>query len=139
MLLNVAFGDHQVTDYQADVEARTIGARAHRPVLFDGRWPDTERPLERARRSATTRTPARRSTTGTPGRSAKNRRPGQRRSAPNRRRYENLPNRTGEDPHGAPRATPAEQQLVSDFFDGAIPESDNCGGGPCFAIGFSGP
>ena len=34
--------------------------------------------------------------------------------------YENLPNRTGEDPHGAPRAAPAEQQLVSDFFDGAI-------------------
>ena len=53
--------------------------------------------------------------------------------------YENLPNRTGADPHGAPRATPAEQQLVSDFFDGAIQESDNCGGGPCFAIGFSGP
>ncbi len=41
VLLNVAFGDHQVTDYQADVEARTVGARAHRPVLFDGRWPDT--------------------------------------------------------------------------------------------------
>ena len=34
--------------------------------------------------------------------------------------YENLPNRGGEDPHGAPRATPAEQQLVSDFFEGAI-------------------
>ena len=49
------------------------------------------------------------------------------------------PNRSGADPHGAPRATPAEQQLVSDFFEGAIPESDNCGGGPCFAIGFSGP
>ena len=43
-----------------------------------------------------------------------------------------LPNRDGEDPHGAPRAAPAEQQLVSDFFDGAIPKSDNCGGGPCF-------
>ncbi len=42
VLMNVAFGDHQVTDYQADVEARTIGARAHRPVLFPGRWPDTD-------------------------------------------------------------------------------------------------
>ena len=53
--------------------------------------------------------------------------------------YENLPNRIGEDPHGAPRATPAEQQLVSDFFEGAIQESDNCGGGPCYAGGFTGP
>src|SRR5205085_2872978 len=39
VLMDVAFGDHQVTDYQADVEARTIGARAHRPVLYEGRWP----------------------------------------------------------------------------------------------------
>jgi hypothetical protein len=42
VLMDVAFGDHQVSDYQADVEARTIGARAHRPVLFPGRWPDTD-------------------------------------------------------------------------------------------------
>src|ERR1700730_7874888 len=41
VLMDVAFGDHQVTDYQADVEARTIGAKAHRPVLFNGRWPQT--------------------------------------------------------------------------------------------------
>lgn len=34
---------------------------------------------------------------------------------------------------------PAEQQLVSNFFDGAILQSDDCGGGPCFSIGFSGP
>ena len=32
----------------------------------------------------------------------------------------------GEDPHGAPRAAAAEQQLVSDFFNGAIQKSDNC-------------
>ena len=41
VLMDVAFGDHQVTDYQADVEARTIGASAHRPVLYKGRWPQT--------------------------------------------------------------------------------------------------
>jgi hypothetical protein len=70
VLMNVAFGDHQVTIYQADVEARTIGAAAHRPVLFPGRWPDTD-VLWRVPRSATTRTPARRSTTGTPARFAR--------------------------------------------------------------------
>jgi hypothetical protein len=53
--------------------------------------------------------------------------------------YENLPNRSGVDPHGAPRAEPAEQQLVSNFFAGAILQSDDCGGGPCFAGGFTGP
>jgi hypothetical protein len=53
--------------------------------------------------------------------------------------YENLPNRTGADPHGLPRATAAEQQLVSDFFDGAIQPSDGCGGGPCYSVGFTGP
>src|SRR5437588_643505 len=40
VLLDVAFGDHQVTDYQAEVEARTIGARAHRPAIYTGRWPE---------------------------------------------------------------------------------------------------
>ncbi|HXP36164.1 MAG TPA: hypothetical protein VN817_00225, partial [Solirubrobacteraceae bacterium] len=53
--------------------------------------------------------------------------------------YENLPNRTGEDPHSAPRAAPAEQQLVSDFFNGAIQKSDNCNHGPCYAGSFTGP
>ena len=38
--MNVALGDHQVTNYQADVEARTIGAKIHTPVVYDGRWPN---------------------------------------------------------------------------------------------------
>jgi hypothetical protein len=39
VLLDVAFGDHQVTPFQADVEARTIGARIHAPILPVGRSP----------------------------------------------------------------------------------------------------
>ena len=42
MLLNVAFGDHQVTNWAADVEARTIGASTHRPILDPGRWPGVD-------------------------------------------------------------------------------------------------
>ena len=53
--------------------------------------------------------------------------------------YENLPNRLGEDPHSSPRAAPAEQTLVSDFFEGAIQKTDRCGGGPCYAGTFTGP
>jgi hypothetical protein len=39
--LNVAFGDHQVTMWSAEIMARTIGASVHQPALADGRHPDT--------------------------------------------------------------------------------------------------
>ena len=41
VLMHVAFGDHQVSDTAAEVQARTIGARGYRPVLDTGRspWP----------------------------------------------------------------------------------------------------
>jgi hypothetical protein len=138
VLMDVAFGDHQVTDYQADVEARTVGAEAHRPVLFPGRWPNTDVLWHVAsipRRSYTGSAiyywdigPIRESSPGSGSFIGTEPPP-----------YENLPNRTGEDPHGAPRAAAAEQQLVSDFFEGKIPKTDNCGGGACYAGSFTGP
>ena len=36
VLMHVAFGDHQVSDTTAEVEARTIGARGYQPVLDRG-------------------------------------------------------------------------------------------------------
>ena len=42
VLLNVAFGDHQVSMWAAEIMARTIGADVHQPALEDGRHPDTE-------------------------------------------------------------------------------------------------
>ena len=42
VLLNVAFGDHQVSMWSAEIMARTIGASVHQPALADGRHPDTE-------------------------------------------------------------------------------------------------
>jgi hypothetical protein len=138
VLLDVAFGDHQVTDYQADVEARTVGAAAHRPVLFPGRWPDTrvlwhvpaidEYPYTGSAVYYWDIGPVREQPLGSGTMVGVEPPP-----------YENLPNRSGQDPHGAPRAAAAEQQLVSDFFAGAILESDNCGGGPCYAGSFTGP
>jgi hypothetical protein len=138
VLMDVAFGDHQVSDYQADVEARTIGARAHNPMLFPGRWPNTEVlwSVPAIARYPYTGSaiyywdigPIRESPVGSGTFVGVEPPP-----------YENLPDRSGEDPHGAPRAAPAEQQLVSDFFEGAIPNEDNCGHGPCFAGSFTGP
>ena len=40
VVLHVAFGDHQVAQVAAEIEARTIGARIHQPALADGRHPD---------------------------------------------------------------------------------------------------
>jgi len=138
VLLDIAFGDHQVTDYQADVEARTIGAAAHRPVLYSGRWPNTEVlwNVPTINRYPYTGSAAYywdggpvRPDPANPAETLGTEPPP----------YENLPNRVGEDPHGLPRATAAEQQLVSNFFDGAIQHSDDCGGGPCYSGTFAGP
>jgi hypothetical protein len=138
VLMDVAFGDHQVSDYQADVEARTVGASAHKPVLFKGRWPNT---------NVLWNVPAIRAYPFT-GSAIYYWDIGPVRPNPSDPEttigvepppYENLPNRTGEDPHSSPRAAPAEQQLVSDFFNGAIPKTDNCGHGPCYAGSFTGP
>jgi hypothetical protein len=138
VVMNVAFGDHQVTDYQADVEARTIGAQAHLPVLFKGRWPNTDVlwNVPRIRRYPYTGSAVYYWDIGPVREDPAN--PGKLIGVPPPP-YENLPNREGEDPHGAPRGAPAAEQLVSDFFEGAIPASDNCGGGPCFAGAFTGP
>jgi hypothetical protein len=138
VLMDVAFGDHQVSDYQADVEARTVGAAAHQPVLFDGRWPNTDVlwNVPSIHRYPYTGSaiyywdigPVREDPAN-PGTQIGTEPPP----------YENLPNRVGQDPHGAPREAAAEQQAVSDFFDGALLKSDNCGGGPCYAGSFTGP
>jgi len=42
VLLHVAFGDHQVSELSALVEARTIGATIHQPVAAAGRWQEVE-------------------------------------------------------------------------------------------------
>jgi hypothetical protein len=138
VLLDVAFGDHQVTDYQAEVEARTIGAEAHEPALYHGRWPNTnvfwdipritEYPYAGSAIYLWDIGPVRENPSD-PGTQIGVEPPP----------YENLPDESGEDPHEAPRNTPAEEQLVSDFFEGSIPKTDRCGRGPCYAGSFTGP
>lgn len=41
VLLQAAFGDHQVSMWSAELLARTIGARRHAPALVAGRHPDS--------------------------------------------------------------------------------------------------
>jgi hypothetical protein len=136
VLINVALGDHQVTNFASDVEARTIGASAHVPILDPGRWPDvdvlwgvppiTSYPFTGSAifywDTGPVRTdPATGETIGVP-------------PPP----LENVPNRAGEDPHGAPRGAPQGLQLISQFLSPSGTITDVCGGMPCYAGGWTG-
>lgn len=138
VLLDVALGDHQVTDYQAEVEARTIGAEGHEPAVYPGRWPGmhvlwgvpaiTEYPYTGSAIYYWDIGPIRENPAD-PGTKIGVEPPP----------FENIPNSEGEDPHEAPRNAPAEQQLVSDFFGGSILSTDRCGRKACYAGTFTGP
>jgi hypothetical protein len=137
VLINVALGDHQVTNFASDVEARTIGARAHVPVLDPGRWPDvdvlwgvppiTQYPFTGSAIFYWDTGPVRPdpdnpgATIGVP-------------PPP----LENVPNRAGEDPHGAPRGAPQGLELISQFLSPSGAITDVCGGDPCYAGGWTG-
>jgi hypothetical protein len=137
VLLSVALGDHQVSNFASDVEARTVGLRTHRPILEPGRWPDTDvlwnvpeipsYPYDGSaivyfdigpERTNPSPPPT---TIGVP-------------PPP----WTNTPNRGGEDPHGAPRGAPIGLHMISDFLapNGAV--TDRCGG-PCYSGGYTGP
>jgi hypothetical protein len=122
VLMQVAFGDHQVTQYQADVVARTIGARIHAPILAPGRSPQAvpswgipampaNAPWAGSGIVYWDSGPA---VVGPPP-------------------LENVPNQSGQDPHEHPRRTPAARRQKSDFLqpDGRV--VDTCGGRPCVA------
>jgi hypothetical protein len=118
VLMHVAFGDHQVSDTAAEVEARTIGARAYRPVLDAGRSPWTRFQLIPSIGSF----PFKGSAivmwdSGTP--------------APP---ITNTPNRGGNDPHSRPRSTPTARTQKSEFLkiNGSV--VDVCGGKACHAV-----
>jgi hypothetical protein len=133
VLLHVAFGDHQVSDTTAEVEARTIGAYGLRPVLDPGRspWPRFQLipppptvPFSGSAVVMWDTGPTRMEGTQVVGTDAPP--------------VENLPNRTGDDPHDNVRAMPAARlQKAAFLINGLI--VDVCGGGPCHAGTWTGP
>ncbi len=133
VLLHPAFGDHQVANVAAEVEARTIRACAHRPALFAGRSPDAE-PLFGIR---TLGDPACEKSgityfdTGPVRDNGANGTP-----APP---TANVPPREGNDPHSAPRNDPVGRTQKSDFLRTGGGLTDICAPLPCFAGGFTGP
>jgi hypothetical protein len=127
VLLHVAFGDHQVTHWSADIEARTIGASIHAPTLAPGRSEDKTPyfgipaiktypffgsamvvwdtgPFDPALNAGTPPPPV-----------------------------ENQPPRDGVDPHGKPRTQPGARLQISEFLKSTGKVVDGCAGEPCFA------
>jgi hypothetical protein len=125
VLMHVGFGDHQVADVSAEVEARTIGARIHRPALARPRFRDRPYPDEPApdpfeRIASLPDGPYDGSaivfwdTHATPPPPAGN-----------------VPPREGEDPHEQPRRSAIARRQKDAFLrpDGRV--IDVCGGAPC--------
>jgi hypothetical protein len=134
VLMHVAFGDHQVSDTVAEVEARTIGARAYQPALVAGRspWPRLQMipsigsfPFGGSAIVFWDTGPLRTVGTETLGTNAPP--------------ATNTPNRSGDDPHDNPRDTPSARVQKSEFLKVGGQVVDVCGGKPCFAAPYTGP
>ena len=118
VLLHEAFGDHQVTNVATEIEARTIGASIHTPVLGAGRSYEV--------------TPA----YGIPGIASypfdgsalviwDSGTP----TPPTT----NTPNTGGSDPHGKPRSNVDARMQKSEFLKTGGAVVDVCSGAPCLA------
>jgi hypothetical protein len=116
VLMHVAFGDHQVANVTAEVEARTIGASVRWPALAPGRHTDVNPyfgiphigafPFDGSAMVLWD--------TGVP--------------APP---TTNTPPRGGQDPHSAPRNSPAARRQKSEFLRTGGAVVDVCDGAPC--------
>ena len=138
VLLHVGFGDHQVADITTEVQARTIGAGVHRPLLGPGRERFRDRPYPDGPSNPFSGVrslidgddgsgvifwdigPPRAEKKGTPAPYAAN-----------------IPPREGQDPHESPRRTARARVQKSAFLRPGGKIIDVCGG-PCFADDYTG-
>lgn len=128
VLMQIAYGDFQVSMYAGAAEARTIGAAAHRPALDPVRSRDQRLfyGIPSITRYPFTGSAIEIWDSG----------PGRVQPPP----VANVPPTAGPnniDPHGDPRNTPAAQLQISDFLapNGAV--VDTCGGSPCHSYDYA--
>jgi hypothetical protein len=127
VLLHVGFGDHQVADITTEVEARTIGAKVHRPLLDADRPRFRDRPYPDGPSKPFWGVPSLADgdtgsgvvfwdihTTAPPPAG-------------------NVPNREGQDPHEYPRRSKLARQQKSEFLRPGGRIIDVCGRKPCSA------
>ncbi|HTU13820.1 MAG TPA: hypothetical protein VMF31_01360 [Solirubrobacterales bacterium] len=138
VLMDIAFGDHLVTNWQSNVMARTIGARAVNPFISSGRWPGvdfqwgiepiTGYPYDGSAIAYWDSGPVR-PDPDNPGQFIGNTVPP----------IQNVAPILGEDPHEDPRRADTAQQMVSDFLAPNGRVTNTCAPGACHAGGFTGP
>ncbi|MBV9292892.1 MAG: hypothetical protein JO222_10630, partial [Frankiales bacterium] len=136
VLLQVAYGDHQVANITAETEARTIHAVGLRPALVKARYGPYRDPLwgipayagDRWSGSGITLFDSGPATNKTPdGEMGTDWPP-----------TIDVPNRAGDDPHEAPRRAICGQQQKSNFLQVHGSVTAPCGGGPYFSWGWNG-
>lgn len=130
ILLHVAFGDHQVANVSAEVEARSMGARIHQPALAPGRHHDEQLPDDPTNQAYFGIDPLPAGPydgsalivfdSGTP--------------TPPTAIIPPRPPAYGDDPHETPRRDPNAQLQKSLFMQSGGAVVDTCGGAPCTAI-----
>jgi hypothetical protein len=128
VLMQVAYGDFQVSEYAAALEARTIGASVVEPALDPSRSRDKNLyygiPVIKSYPFAGSAIEIWDSGPGHNG------------PPP----FANIPptkTATNQDPHGDPRATPLAQQQKSDFLMPNGEVTNVCGGSPCHSSDFT--
>ncbi len=130
ILLHVAFGDHQVANVSAEVEARSMGARIHQPALAPGRHHDEQIASDPGNRAYFGIEPLPSGAydgsaiilwdSGTP--------------TPPTEVIPPRPPTYGTDPHETPRRDPKAQLQKSEFMRTGGAVVDTCGGAPCTAV-----
>ncbi len=139
--LQVALGDHQVSNFASDVQARTMGLYTNsNPIQQPQRWPDYEA-LWDIPRLQPSDYPTTKSTyfyfDGGPVRSNPN--PGREFIGTGVPPYENVPpNPAWEDPHGAPRGAEVPVEMIDTFFNPNGTINDVCNDAPCYGGGWTG-
>lgn len=143
--MQIALGDHQVSNFASDVQARTIGAKTNIGAIDERRWPNyedlwgipriepDEYPFAGDSIIYWDGGPLRPNDSGIGSRPL---------IGTGVSPYENIaPNQVDprwEDPHGAPRGATGPVEMISAFLEpnGAIP--DLCGPNPCLGDGWDG-
>jgi hypothetical protein len=141
--MHVALGDHQVSNFASDVQARTVpGVKTPAGGISPQRWPDYEE-LWNIPRIKADEYPYYGSSIvywdGGPFRKNPNFPPGRENIGTGVSPYGNVPpSMTWEDPHGAPRGASGPVEMINTFFDPNGYIEDICNGAPCLGDGWDG-
>jgi len=137
--LMIAVGDHQVSNYASEVEARTLDMKTNAVPIDEGRWPDYDILWNVPRLSASEYPYHGNNIIYFDG--------GPPRPDPNNPSktigtdvppFANVPNRVAQDPHGAPGGASVAVQMTSTFLQPNGYIEDVCGNHACYGDAWDG-